>query len=85
MRKIILPSLLAACVVVYVVRVAHRLENLENLVQVEAGEMKTTWKSGGVEQEVRTARNPGESLESWQERHFEAVRAKQEQFPPDAE
>lgn len=82
MRKIILLTLLAACVAVYVARVEHRLENLE---QVEAGEMKTTWKSGGVEQEVRTARNPGESLESWQERHFEAVRAKQEQFPPDAE
>lgn len=66
----------------YVWRVEHRLANLETLAEHE---VKTTWKSGGVEKEVRTTRNVGETLEQWQDRHFALVRERQAEFPPDSE
>jgi len=65
----------------YVVRVEQRLRYIE----VRSDEMKTTWNSGGVQREVRTTQQAGETLAAWQDRHFALVRQKQADFPPDSE
>lgn len=79
--RLILASVLVLACVAYVASVEHRLSALS---EVEVGAMKTTWMSGGVQREVRTTQNAGESLADFQARHFAAVVAKQAEFPPDA-
>lgn len=79
--KYLFAAVLALAAVGYVVNVERRIAALET---VEAGVMKTTWLSGGIQREVRSTQNPGESLADFQDRHFAAVRLKQADFPPDA-
>lgn len=80
MRLALAALLILACAG-YVVSVERRLVALE---RVEVGEMVTTWISGGIQREVRTEQEPGESLEAFQARHFARVVEKQGEFPPDA-
>lgn len=43
----------------------------------------TTWKSGGTPHSVSTTQNAGETVEHWVARHFDAVKARMKQYPPD--
>jgi hypothetical protein len=68
----------------YVVSVERRLEAVRAASSTEAGDVKTTWTSGGVVREVRTTQQPGETASEHEERHFALVRAKRLEFPPDS-
>lgn len=81
MRPILIVLVLTV-VGAYAVNVESRLSRLRSAVLLE-GEMQTTWTSGGQRRNVTTLREPGESTEAWQERHFQAVRDAQVQYPPD--
>lgn len=48
-----------------------------------AGDLSTSWISGGTVRTVTTARGVGESVSAWQDRHFAAVKARMDQYPPD--
>jgi len=67
----------------YVVSVERRLDAVRAASATEAGDVKTTWTSGGVVREVRTQQEPGETPAQHEERHFALVRAKRLEFPPD--
>jgi hypothetical protein len=56
---------------------------IARVVGLEVETVTTKWVSGGQSREVTTTQKLGESLKSWQERHFEAVRAAQNIYPPD--
>lgn len=48
-----------------------------------AGELSSSWVSGGVVRTVTTTRNENETVAAWQQRHFDAVKARMDQYPPD--
>lgn len=58
--------------------------SIEGLPQ-EPQTLTTRWKSGGVIHKVDTPRNSGEALDAFIARHFAAVRAAQQDNPPDKE
>lgn len=64
---------------------ATEVTRMAREVLMEVGELKTQWVSGGQTRSVTTARNVGESVADWQKRHFDAVVARMEQYPPDEE
>jgi hypothetical protein len=55
----------------------------QRVVFMEAGELSSSWVSGGATKTVTTTRLSGEAVADWQKRHFDAVKARMEQYPPD--
>lgn len=82
MRSILVLSALLL-VAGYVASVELRLRAVSAASNVEVGEVRTVWMSGGVQREVRTQQEPGETAAQHEERHFAAVRAKRLEYPPD--
>lgn len=66
---------------------AQEMRHLATLLVVTQGKekqaVKTTWTSNGSEHSITTPKIGGETLEQWQNRHFEAVRQAQAVIPPD--
>lgn len=64
-------------------RLALAVERLDPL-PIEKEHMTTTYLSGGQPHSVFTARNPGESIDDWVDRHGKAVKADMAgSWPPD--
>jgi hypothetical protein len=63
--------------------IARAQSNLSNDPPDPAYPIETKWVSGGAPIEVSTPHNPGETTNDWIARHFDRVRAKMADFPPD--
>lgn len=64
-------------------RLALAVERLDP-IPIEKDHMTTTYLSGGQPHSVFTARNPGESIDDWVDRHGKAVKADMAgAWPPD--